>query len=49
MPLTMSMAYGLMFATLITLILTPTLLIVGHDLAHLLGRGSNHKRGRSEA
>ncbi|MCK5002933.1 MAG: efflux RND transporter permease subunit [Gammaproteobacteria bacterium] len=48
MPLTMSMAYGLMFATLITLILTPTLLTVGHDLAHFLGRGSQHKRGRSE-
>jgi len=49
MPLTMAMAYGLLFATLITLILTPTLLTIGHDLAHLLGRGSEHKRGRSEA
>ena len=47
MPLTMAMAYGLMFATLITLVLTPTLLVVGHDIAHLLGRGSEHKRGRS--
>jgi len=47
MPLTMAMAYGLMFATLITLVLTPTLLVVGHDIAHLLGRGSAHKRGRS--
>lgn len=47
MPLTMAMAYGLLFATLITLMLTPTLLIIGHDLAHLLGRGSEHERGRS--
>ena len=47
MPLTMSMAYGLLFATIITLILTPALLIIGHDIAHLLGRGSEHKRGRS--
>lgn len=46
MPLTMAMAYGLMFATLITLVLTPTLLVIGHDIAHLLGRGSEHKRGR---
>ena len=47
MPLTMAMAYGLMFATLITLILTPTLLVIGHDIAHLLGRGSEHERGRA--
>ena len=47
MPLTMAMAYGLMFATLITLILTPTLLVIGHDIAHLLGRGSDHERGRA--
>jgi multidrug efflux pump subunit AcrB len=47
MPLTMAMAYGLLFATLITLILTPSLLIIGHDIAHLLGRGSKHERGRS--
>ena len=49
MPLTMAMAYGLMFATLITLILTPTLLVIGHDIAHLLGRGSEHERGRAAA
>lgn len=49
MPLTMSMAYGLLFATIITLILTPALLIIGHDIAHLLGRGSKHERGRSPA
>ncbi len=49
MPLTMAMAYGLMFATLITLILTPTLLVIGHDIAHLLGRGSEHERGRASA
>ena len=48
MPLTMAMAYGLLFATLITLILTPALLTIGHDIAHLLGRGSEHKRGRAE-
>ncbi|MFK5913119.1 MAG: efflux RND transporter permease subunit [Woeseiaceae bacterium] len=47
MPLTMSMAYGLLFATLITLILTPSLLIIGHDIAHLLGKGSEHERGRT--
>ena len=47
MPLTMAMAYGLMFTTLITLILTPTLLVIGHDIAHLLGRGSEHERGRA--
>lgn len=46
MPLTMAMAYGLMFATVITLLLTPTLVIIGHDIAHLLGRGSEHKRGK---
>jgi len=49
MPLTMAMAYGLLFATLITLILTPSLLVIGHDIAHFLGRGSEHKRGRSLA
>ncbi|MCW8901880.1 MAG: efflux RND transporter permease subunit [Gammaproteobacteria bacterium] len=47
MPLTMAMAYGLLFATLITLILTPALLIIGHDIAYIRGRGSNHQRGRS--
>ncbi|MCW9025090.1 MAG: efflux RND transporter permease subunit [Gammaproteobacteria bacterium] len=47
MPLTMAMAYGLLFATLITLILTPSLLVVGHDIGHLFGRGSQHKRGLS--
>ena len=47
MPLTMSMAYGLLFATLITLVLTPALLVIGHDIGHLLGRGSQHKRGRT--
>lgn len=47
MPLTMAMAYGLLFATLITLILTPALLVIGHDIAHLLGRGTEHERGRS--
>lgn len=46
MPLTMAMAYGLLFATLITLILTPALLVIGHDIAHLFGRGSEHERGR---
>ncbi len=47
MPLTMAMAYGLLFATLITLVLTPALLVIGHDIGHLLGRGTEHKRGRS--
>ncbi len=47
MPLTMAMAYGLLFATIITLILTPALLIIGHDIAHLFGRGSDHERGHS--
>ncbi len=46
MPLTMAMAYGLLFATVITLVLTPSLLVVGHDIGHLFGRGSKHKRGR---
>jgi len=49
MPLTMAMAYGLLFATIITLILTPTLLVIGHDIAHLIGRGSEHERGRAAA
>ncbi len=49
MPLTMAMAYGLLFATMITLILTPSLLVIGHDIAHLLGRGTEHKRGSSPA
>lgn len=49
MPLTMAMAYGLLFATIITLVLTPSLLIVGHDVAHWLGRGSEHERGRAKA
>jgi multidrug efflux pump subunit AcrB len=48
MPLTMAMAYGLLFATVITLILTPSLLVVGHDVAHWLGRGSEHERGRAK-
>ncbi len=47
MPLTMAMAYGLLFATLITLILTPSLLVIGHDIGHMFGRGSEHKRGRT--
>ena len=46
MPLTMAMAYGLIFATLITLVLTPALMLVGHDIAHLLRKGSSHNRGR---
>lgn len=46
MPLTLAMAYGLMFATIITLVLTPSLLIIGHDIAHLFGKGSEHERGR---
>lgn len=49
MPLTMSMAYGLLFATLITLILTPALLIIGHDIAFIRGRGTEHQRGRATA
>ena len=49
MPLTMAMAYGLLFATLITLILTPSMLVIGHDIAHLLGRSTKHERGRSSA
>jgi multidrug efflux pump subunit AcrB len=46
MPLTLAMAYGLLFATLITLVLTPSLLTIGHDIGHLLGRGTLHERGR---
>ena len=46
MPLTLAMAYGLMFATLITLVLTPALLVMGHDIAHLFGKGTAHTRGR---
>jgi multidrug efflux pump subunit AcrB len=45
-PLTLSMAYGLAFATLITLVLTPSLVVIGHDVGRLLGRGSNHTRGK---
>ena len=48
MPLTMAMAYGLLFATIITLVLTPTLLTFGHDLAHVFGRGGTHARGRAQ-
>jgi len=40
-------AYGLLFATIITLILTASLLVVGHDVEHWLGCGSEHKRGRN--
>lgn len=47
-PLTMAMAYGLMFGTIITLVIVPTLTIVGHDIAHLLGRGTNHQRGKAQ-
>lgn len=47
MPLTMAMAYGLLFATLITLVLTPALLIIGHDIAFLRGKGTAHQRGRA--
>ncbi|MEN8107964.1 MAG: efflux RND transporter permease subunit [Pseudomonadota bacterium] len=46
MPLTLAMAYGLLFATLITLVLTPSLLTIGHDIGHFLGRGTRHERGR---
>ena len=46
MPLTLAMAYGLMFATLITLVLTPALLVMGHDITHLFGKGTAHTRGR---
>ncbi len=46
MPLTMAMAYGLLFATFITLILTPALLTIGHDIAHLRGKGTQHGRGK---
>jgi len=45
-PLTLAMAYGLLFATLITLVLTPSLLTIGHDIGHFLGRGTRHERGR---
>lgn len=45
-PLTLSMAYGLAFATVITLVLTPSLVVIGHDIAHVTGRGSNHVRGK---
>lgn len=45
MPLTLAMAYGLMFATLITLVLTPALLVIGHDIARLFGRASEHVHG----
>ena len=48
MPLTMAMAYGLLFATIITLLLTPTLLIIGHDIAYIRGKGSKHERGRAK-
>ena len=47
MPLTLAIAYGLMFATLITLVLTPTLLTIGHDIAKVIGRGTSHARGRA--
>jgi multidrug efflux pump subunit AcrB len=46
MPLTLAMAWGLLFATLITLILTPTLITAGMDLGRLLGRGTEHQTGR---
>ncbi|RJP74758.1 MAG: efflux RND transporter permease subunit [Desulfobacteraceae bacterium] len=37
-PAAVSLAYGIMFATVITLILIPVLLIIQHDIAALFGR-----------
>ncbi len=37
-PAAVSLAYGIMFATVITLILIPALLLIQHDIATLLGR-----------
>ena len=46
MPLTMSMAYGLLFGTIITLVIVPILLVIRHDILHVLGRGTGHARGK---
>lgn len=40
-PAAVSVAYGIMFATVITLILIPALLMIQHDIADLLKRGKN--------
>lgn len=37
-PAAVSLAYGIMFATIITLILIPVLLMIQHDIAALFGR-----------
>ncbi|AGA92144.1 cation/multidrug efflux pump [Thioflavicoccus mobilis 8321] len=37
-PAAVSLAYGILFATVITLILIPTLLVIQHDIAELIGR-----------
>ena len=47
MPLTLAMAWGLLFATMITLVLTPSLVTIGTDVGRLLGRHTGHIRGRA--
>jgi multidrug efflux pump subunit AcrB len=49
MPLTLAMAWGLLFATIITLVLTPSLVTAGTDLGRLFGSRTGHKRGRAPA
>ena len=47
MLLTMAMAYGLLFTSIVTFSLASTFLVREHDIAYLLGRGSKHVRGRA--
>lgn len=47
-PAAVSLGYGILFATVITLILIPALLMIQHDVATLLGRGWERLRPRAE-
>jgi multidrug efflux pump subunit AcrB len=38
-PMALTLGYGLLFATLLTLVLVPSLYLIGHDLARFFGRG----------
>ena len=38
-PMATSLAFGILFSTVITLILVPTLYVIGDDIARALGRG----------
>jgi multidrug efflux pump subunit AcrB len=49
-PMALTLGYGLLFATLLTLVLVPSLYLIGHDLARLFGRnGGGAGRARRGA